>query len=108
MITQLDIKDFTPSADKIIWDVRDLQNYQDGHIQHAKNVPLDMLNQELLDATTGDIYVLCGGGTKAEKAVNYLNDLNPNRNIIHLTGGTRAAKALGMKIISKNDDTKTQ
>lgn len=100
MITKLDIKDFTPSADKNIYDVRDKSSYDEGHIKYAKNQPLETLNRTLLDSTTGDIYVLCGGGTKAERACTLLNQFDPTRNIIHLTGGTRGAKALGMAIIS--------
>ncbi len=102
MIHTLDIKDFSPSADKTIWDVRDADSYAKGHIKHATNQPLDSLNQELLDSTTGDIYVLCGGGTKAGRACELLESLDPSRNIIHLTGGTRGAVALGMEIITEN------
>lgn len=100
MISQLDIKDFTPSADKTIWDVRDAESYQSGHILHAINQPLDTLDKDLLDSTTGDIYVLCGGGTKAVRACALLDELDSTRQIIHLTGGTRGAKALGMTIVS--------
>ena len=102
MIHTLDIKDFSPRADKTIWDVRDTDSYTKGHIKHAINQPLDSLNQELLDSTTGDIYVLCGGGTKAGRACELLESLDPSRNIIHLTGGTRGAVALGMEIITEN------
>lgn len=102
MIHTLDIKDFSPSADKTIWDVRDADSYTKGHIKHAINQPLDSLNQELLDSTTGDIYVLCGGGTKAGRACELLESLDPSRTIIHLTGGTRGAVALSMEIITEN------
>ncbi|OOR88111.1 sulfurtransferase [Moraxella caviae] len=101
MIQELHITDFTPSADKTIWDVRDASSYQEGHIAHAQNQPLDSINAELLAQTTGDIYVLCGGGTKAGKACALLETLDPTRKIIHLTGGTRGAKAAGMTIISE-------
>ena len=89
MISQLAIEHFTPSADKIIWDVRDADNYNNGHILHAINQPLKTLTKDLLDNTTGDIYVLCGGGTKAVKACDILEALDPSRTYIHLTGGTR-------------------
>lgn len=99
MIIKQQMKDFTPSADKIIWDVRDADRYQEGHIEYAQNHPLETLNKELLDSTTGDIYVLCGGGTKAERACQYLHELDASRNIIHLSDGTRGAQALGMTIV---------
>jgi len=31
-----------------------------------------------------------------------LNERDPNRDIVHWTGGTRAAKAAGMTIVSDN------
>lgn len=101
MISQLAIENFTPSADKIIWDVRDADSYRSGHLLHATNQPLDTLNKTLLENTTGDIYVLCGGGTKAVRACTLLDELDPSRNIIHLTGGTRGAAALGMTLIKE-------
>lgn len=101
MIQTLDISQFTPTADKTIWDVRDVNKYREGHIEYAQSKPLDTLNQALLDATDGDIYVLCGGGTKAVKAAELLNELDPTRTIIHLTGGTRGAAACGMTIITE-------
>lgn len=104
MIKQLAIENFQPNDTHTIWDVRDLENYQAGHIEYAQHQPLDGLSKELLDNTEGDIYVLCGGGAKAEKAVQLLESLDPSRNIIHLTGGTRGAIACGMNIISETGE----
>ncbi|MCL1622938.1 rhodanese-like domain-containing protein [Moraxella sp. Tifton1] len=103
MISQMDIKDLTPSAEQNIWDVRDEKSYREGHIEYAKNIPLSTINQSLLQTVKGDIYVLCGGGTKAGRACAMLDELDPDRRIIHLTGGTRGAKALGMTIISEQE-----
>lgn len=103
MITELKITEFTPTKDQVIWDVRDAQKYQEGHIEYAVNHPLDTINKSLLDATKGDIYVLCGGGTKAQKAAALINELDHERRVIHLTGGTRGAIASGMVIITESD-----
>lgn len=102
MIKTLDIADFSPDANLTIWDVRVPENYHSGHIAHAKNIPVENITPELLAQTTGDIYVLCGGGTKAVTACNLLESLDPNRTYIHLTGGTRGAKALGWTLIQEN------
>ncbi|WP_410472620.1 rhodanese-like domain-containing protein [Faucicola mancuniensis] len=103
MIRELHITDYMPNANDTIWDVRDNQSFNDGHIEFAKNQPLDTLNADLLDSTEGTIYVLCGGGTKAGKAVALLNEIDPERDIVHLTGGTRGAKSAGMTIISEEN-----
>ncbi|ELA08693.1 hypothetical protein MOMA_09046 [Moraxella macacae 0408225] len=99
MITEKHITDFTPKPTDIIWDVRDQKSYQEGHIEYAKNQPLETLSDDLLASTNGPIYVLCGGGTKAAKAACLLNELDPEREIVHLTGGTRGAKTAGMTIV---------
>lgn len=101
MIKTLDIKDFQPNAKHTIWDVRDNQSYRNGHIEHAQNHPLDTLNLSLLEQTTDEIYILCGGGTKAQKACELLQSLNPDGTYIHLIGGTRGAIAQGMTIIQE-------
>lgn len=102
MIKTLDIADFTPNANLTIWDVRDTDSFKNGHIAHAVNIPLDSLTAEHLDQTVGDIYILCGGGTKAVKACEFLEKLNPSRTYVRLTGGTRGAKALGWTLITEN------
>lgn len=83
-----------------IYDVRDHDAYNAGHIEGAVNQPVNNgVNKELLDASTGTIYVLCGGGSKAPRFANMLNKLDANRDIVVLTGGTRGAKSAGMLII---------
>lgn len=98
MIQTLDIADFVPSADKVIIDVRDAEMYQAGHIAHAINQPIETLSAKILNETSGTLYVLCGGGTKAERAVQQLHELDSTRTIVHLTGGTRKAIALGWEL----------
>lgn len=102
MIRELAITDFSATANDTVWDVRDSKAFAQGHIESAKNQPLDTLTAELLATTDGTVYVLCGGGSKAAKAAALLNEIDPNRDIVHLTGGTRAAKAAGMTIVSDN------
>lgn len=102
MIRELAITEFSPTHNDTIWDVRDANAFAEGHIEHAKNQPLDTLTADLLAKTNGTVYVLCGGGTKAARAVALLNELDPNRDIVHLIGGTRGAKAAGMNIVSGN------
>lgn len=99
MIRVLPISEFTPTADATIWDVRDANAYADGHIEYAKNQPLDRLTADLLANTSGTIHVLCGGGTKAGKAADLLNSFDDSRDIVMLQGGTRGAKAAGMAIM---------
>lgn len=102
MIKTLAISDFSPSQDLTILDVRDKSAFDEGHIAHAINVPIADISQDTLSQSTGDVYVLCGGGTKAGRACELLESLDPTRIYVHLTGGTRGAKALGWELIQEN------
>ena len=68
MIRELAITEFSATANDTVWDVRDSKAFAQGHIESAKNQPLDTLTTELLATTDGTIYVLCGGGSKAATA----------------------------------------
>ena len=98
MIKEIPVTELSVSQNPIIWDGRDAKAYAEGHIQGAKNQPLETINAELLAtlSITQPIYVLCGGGTKAGKAAALIESLDGQREIVILTGGTRAAKAAGM------------
>lgn len=103
MIRELAITQYTPNPNDTIWDVRDTKAYREGHIEYAKNQPLDTLNADLLHQTEGTIYVLCGGGTRAGKSATLLDSFDDSRDIVILQGGTRGAKSAGMTIVSDND-----
>lgn len=102
MIRKLDITTFDFPQGAVIWDVRDEKSFQEGHIQGAINHPIASLGQAQLDSVPADqtIYVLCGGGSKAPRAAEMLHHLDANREVVVLMGGTRAAKAAGLAIVS--------
>lgn len=101
MIREIPITEYSPNLSDTIWDVRDEKAYKQGHIEHAKNQPLETLTADLLNQTQGTVYVLCGGGTRASKAATLLEEIDNSRDIVILQGGTRGAKSVGMTIISE-------
>ncbi len=44
------------------------------------------------------IYILCGGGSKAPRAAEKLEDLDASREYVVLMGGTRAARDAGLPL----------
>ena len=100
MIRKQDITTFDFSDDAIIWDVRDATAYHEGHIKGAKHQPFDSLDATVLAHVDADqpIYVLCGGGSKAPRAAERLEQLDPNREYVVLMGGTRAARDAGIEL----------
>lgn len=107
MIKTLDIGDFVPTPTACILDVRDVEKFTQGHIAHAKNCPIDTADDQMLLSAVGDaneVFVLCGGGTKAVRAVERLEHLRSDLSIVHLAGGTRKAQALGWALVVENDN----
>lgn len=105
MIRELAITDFpsiqmkTPQVH--VWDVRDAKSFAEGHIAAAVNQPIEHLGASVLaDIPAGEpVYVLCGGGTKAGRAIALLESLDPTREYVELKGGTRGARAAGFQIV---------
>ncbi|WEI14873.1 rhodanese-like domain-containing protein [Acinetobacter soli] len=100
MIRKQEITTFEFPEDAIIWDVRDASSYAEGHVKGAKNRPIGDLGAESLTQVPTDqpIYILCGGGSKAPRAAEKLEELDNSREYVILMGGTRAAKAAGMPL----------
>jgi len=105
MIRELAITDFpsiqqkTPTAQ--VWDVRDAKSFAEGHVAGAVNKPIEHLDASVLaNIPAGEpVYVLCGGGTKAGRAIALLELLDPTREYVELKGGTRGARNAGLPII---------
>ena len=65
----------TPGA--VLLDVRNRQEYQEGHIPGSKNVPLSMINTVsgvVRDKDT-PLYVHCLSGARSRQAVAYLGQM---------------------------------
>ena len=98
MIDTLAVGELDLDAALNVWDVRDAKAYNEAHLKGAQNKPLQALTKADLDAVSGTVHVLCGGGTRAAKAAALLDSFDPERRIVILAGGTRKAKALGLPI----------
>ncbi|MBC7751227.1 MAG: rhodanese-like domain-containing protein [Candidatus Saccharibacteria bacterium] len=105
MIRELAITDFPSIQEKTphaqVWDVRDAKSFAEGHIAGAVNKPIELLDASVFaNIPLGEpVYVLCGGGTKAGRAVALLESLDPTREYIELKGGTRGARIAGFPLV---------
>ena len=105
MIREVAITDFPAIQKKAsqtqVWDVRDVKSFAEGHIVGAVNKPIEHLDASVLAGVPeGEpVYVLCGGGTKAGRAIALLEALDPTREYVELKGGTRGARTAGLPII---------
>lgn len=101
MIRKQEITTFEFPENAIIWDVRDVKAFSEGHVQGAVNQPIDHLDEECLAQVSSDqtIYILCGGGSKAPRAAEKLESLDSSRDYVVLMGGTRAARDAGLTLV---------
>ena len=101
MIRKQEITTFEFPENAIIWDVRDASAYAEAHNQGAVNQPIANLSADSLTQVSADqpIYILCGGGSKAPRAAELLEELDSSREYVVLMGGTRAARDAGLPLV---------
>lgn len=90
----------------ILVDVRTAQEYQQGHIPGAVNLPLNSItgDNHLSDILSEKPIVLyCRSGYRAGKAAKLLKDLLPNHDIKHLDGDFLAWQKAGLPIERSTD-----
>lgn len=100
MIRKQEITTFEFPEGAVIWDVRDTNAYAEGHVKGAVNQPIHALSAESLSQVAADqpIYILCGGGSKAPRAAEKLEEMDASREYVVLMGGTRAARDAGLPL----------
>ncbi len=78
--------------DLTILDVREVDEFQAGHIEGAVNVPLSTLDKgyEQLDASKR-YYVICQGGMRSERACKFLE--TKGFDVVNVEGGMNQWKA---------------
>ena len=97
---EIDVEEFYKRAQKgtpIIIDVRTPQEYAQGHIPKAQNIPLSLLKnqlQKLQPYVKQEIYLVCAVGGRSAKATDFLHSKGFQK-AINVQGGTRGWKARG-------------
>lgn len=78
--------------DLTILDVREVEEFQAGHIEDAVNAPLSTLDKgyERLDASKR-YYVICQGGMRSERACQFLE--TKGFDVVNIEGGMNQWKA---------------
>lgn len=89
-ITKIDVETLQnklENDDITLIDVREVEEYEGGHIEGAVNAPLSTLNEtELPYAKDDPIYIICRSGNRSAQAARLLNDRGYTE-IYDVTGG---------------------
>ncbi len=81
-------------------DVRELDEYNDGHIPAAIHVPLQTVPDNLESfRSEQDVFVVCQVGGRSGKACQYLIDQGVT-NVVNVAGGTSGWILLGNQVIA--------
>jgi hydroxyacylglutathione hydrolase len=84
-----ELKQRLPSNDLVVVDVRNDNEWKEGHIAEAIHIPLGQLAQRVNELPASDnIVVHCQGGTRSSIAASLLQKLG-RKNVTNLTGGYR-------------------
>lgn len=79
-------------------DVRTPQEFADGHIPGAKNIPLEDIKARAGELKKSrQIWLVCATGTRSDKAAGELESME-GFNTINVKGGTTAWKQLGLDL----------
>jgi rhodanese-related sulfurtransferase len=58
----------------ILLDVREKDEYKEGHIPKSRNIPLSQISDALKINRNQKLYVYCRSGNRSQKAVNFLKE----------------------------------
>lgn len=84
----------------ILVDVREPQEWQAGHAQGARHIPLAELDQRQRELPTGrPIITVCRSGARSAQAASML--AQQGREVSNLRGGMRAWVAGGLPLVAK-------
>jgi rhodanese-related sulfurtransferase len=79
----------------VVIDVREPDEYREGHIPGAISVPLGTVPESIDQFKKPvPVYVVCLSGGRSLRACEYLADLGVN-NVVNVAGGTMGFAALG-------------
>lgn len=105
LVPEVSVQDVRGRLDKsdnaTVLDVREKEEYRDGHLQGAISLPrgfLEMRVEETIPDKTSPIIAYCAGGTRSLIAARTLKEMGYT-NVVSMTGGFTAWKNAGMPFV---------
>lgn len=93
-----DVAAALPGDDAVLIDVRETWEWQTGHADGARHIPLKDLPARLAELPrTAPVYLICASGSRSSKAAQYLKQAGFERPI-NVRGGTLAWQRAGLPI----------
>jgi molybdopterin-guanine dinucleotide biosynthesis protein A/rhodanese-related sulfurtransferase len=90
-------------AGAYVLDVRNPDEYVEGHVPGAVLLPLPELNERWQEVPEGDVLVICKSGARSARAVEALN--GAGRTTVNVAGGTMAWIDAGHEVVTGPEPT---
>jgi rhodanese-related sulfurtransferase len=103
---ETDITSLNATNNRVIVDVREIDEYTAGHIPGAVNIPLSLLTESLHSIPQAEtIHVVCQVGGRSARACEFLSqqDQFSSTQFINVIGGTGAWILEGHDIVVGNE-----
>lgn len=100
MIPEIDIDTFAERRDagEAVIDVREADEYAEGHVPGAVFVPLSELADRIADVPEGPVLVICKSGARSRNVTEHLIGLG--REATNVAGGTMAWITSGRDVVA--------
>jgi rhodanese-related sulfurtransferase len=101
--SEISITDFADVSSSYVVDVREVDEYVEGHIAGAVNVPLSELNEKYTSVAKNEtVYVVCQLGGRSARACEFLSNLPEfdGSHFVNVVGGTAAWIVEGNEVIT--------
>jgi rhodanese-related sulfurtransferase len=84
------LKEYSLAFNAVLLDVRNVEEYQEGHIPESKNIPLKNLNEvtSVVKDENTPLYVYCRSGVRSGRAVSILKHMGYTK-VVNI-GGIRS------------------
>ena len=99
-ISEISIAEFMPIQNKGIYlvDVREIDEYESGHVAGAINIPLSEFSSRLSELPGKTIYMICRSGGRSMQACEFCVD-NGMNNVVNIAGGTLGWVSAGNEVV---------
>ena len=99
-ISEISISEFMPIHKKGIYlvDVREIDEYESGHVAGAINIPLSEFSSRLSELPSGTIYMICRSGGRSMQACEFCLD-NGISDVVNIAGGTLGWLSSGNEVV---------